>query len=328
MRKYDNFDTAVFSIEGGIGHHFNMSVVFRKYKEKHPKRKIVVLGPWLYTLHRNKYIDPFDPGDYLVRESIAKKGRFISHNLSVYRDSFHIRLAKDIPGAIEVGFEPEDGPFHIKQILGIQCGVRIEREDKLDYFPTSNELRDAKDFKRNMCEGKLLGIVQCEGTGFRLNSEDPMKNALSVLKQIPKETANAVLEETANDIFWVQVRLPNEEDLNADYELVDIHQRPLFALEAVADIGFGTDSFSQHLIAGAYGKPFIMVTGRSSASAYAHPTCITVENIESCPYGISPCESPQIGVDRVCDDLYCMNSIKPEQIIKEIKKAVKRIKEK
>lgn len=305
----DNIKNSIFWIEGGIGHTFCMSAVFKKYKETFPNRNIIVFAPWLTVLHRNEHIDDlYDVNDYLAKENIFKKGNFIIHNPNVYREYLHHRC--------------DD---HIKTILGEQCGVEVKRKDKLYYFPTNRELRSARKFKRDMCDGKLLGIVQCEGSGFDLmdqNTRQLIKNPLRTLKELPKETANEILKQTSDKIFWVQIRLPNEIDLEAEYELVDFDHRLMFALLSVADIGFGTDSFSQHVMSGIYNIPYVMVYGRSKAKAYCHPATIPVGNPDSCPAKKFECDFPLYDIPSLCGDVDCMKSITSEQVIKEINKAI------
>lgn len=305
----------VFQIEGGIGHHFNMSLVFRKFKEQNPKTHLTVYCPWIETLRGNPYIDNLyqinDP--QTVTNTFKNYGgekKFIYHNPNIYRERLHIRSDK-----------------HLKQLLCDLCGIEgAEQKDKLDYYPTDEELERAKQFKEDVCENeKLLGIVQCEGTGIK-DPRMPINetNILATLKKIPSRTINEVLDKTKTQITWVQIRLEWEEPLWSEYELVNFDQRKIFALAAVCDLGIGTDSMMQHIISGVYDKPFIMMHGRSKFATYGHSAAISIGESSSCPY--YPCEFPFLTVGRICHNLDCMTAIKSHKVLTATRHTIKKLK--
>ena len=108
---------ALFFIEGGIGHTFCMTAIFRKYKETYPERNVTVFAPppWLAVLHRNEDIDfLYDNDNYLAKENIFKKGEYIIYKPDLYSNNLQIK-----------------SDDHIKTLIGKQCDVEIKRDDKL-----------------------------------------------------------------------------------------------------------------------------------------------------------------------------------------------------
>ncbi len=294
----------ILTIEGGIGHQFNNTPIIKHLKQNYPESNLIVFTPFLEVFRFNPHIDELlhldDTSTNMNNLYKRIHNNFQVFNPSVYRTYQHL--------------DNDDG-LHIKQIIAKQCGIDIDRSEPLEYYPTKEETDKAQGFKDLKCQGKKLGIVQMSGAGIG-------NNATANLKELPLQTMREVIGKTSNEIFWIQIRLPHEKSIpGIGYELVDYPQRKVFALLSVADIGLGTDSFSQHFMSGVYDIPYVLCLGRGRKENYAHDSAIVVENPESCEY--FGCEFPFFGVQRMCSELKCMESITSNQIIKKIKKCQK-----
>jgi len=294
----------LFLIEGGIGHHFVCTPAIKLLKEKEDCNMIVLCG-FPAVFEKNPYVDEvFFMGSHPASaENLFKRtyGNFDCFNPLIYKDFFHFS---------------NKNKLHIKQLVGELCDVEIDKNEKLLYYPMDSETDHVTAWKKKRTkDGKLkLGIVQKSGSGIG-------GNPTAVLKELPHGVMNQVIDDTKDRIFWVQIRLKHEPKLvNIGYDAVDYDHRKIFALMSVADLGLGTDSFSQHLMAGVYDIPYIMALGRSRAENYAHPSCRVVSVPKSCKW--FGCEFPFMNVMRLCQKLDCMNAITAKMIKTEIMKII------
>lgn len=313
----------IYIVEGGIGHNFNVSLSLKKYKEKYPDHNLIVLSPWPDVFYKNPDIDElYHPDDALAKEALNKriKGDYIQLNPSVYRERLQTR--------------EEYKNKHIKEILCDVIGLEANRDDLLYYYPTDEELKEAYQFKEEVkSTGKKLGICQLEGSGIG-------QNPMAILKKIPENIVKGVLSQTSDKVYWVQIGVKQTDQTGkttfeevlypeASHHLQNFPYRKLFALLSVADIGFGTDSFSQHLMSGAFMIPYVLLLGRSRKESYAHPATIVIEKPDSCKTpgpnksgNYFGCEAPTNLVNRPCTSLDCMKDFNVDEIVKEIIKAI------
>lgn len=296
-------ENILFIIEGGIGHHFVCTTTIKKLKEKHKCNMIVACG-FPAVFEKNPDVDQIIHlgGHPVTMENLYKQihGNFKCFNPLIYKDFFHFN---NIEG------------LHIKQTVGKLCGIDVDRSDQLYYYPTDSEVDHVTNWKKKKTgDKKKLGIVQMSGSGIG-------GNPTSQLKELPVQTMSEVIDKTNDRIFWVQIRLKHEQKLpGVGFDAVDYDHRKIFSLMSVADLGLGTDSFSQHVVAGVYQKPYVMVLGRSRKENYAHTSCLVVSNPKSCEY--FGCEFPFMNVIRICRELKCMNSITSKQILTQIYKVI------
>ncbi len=290
--------TVIVNIEGGIGHHFASTAALRELKQD--GYYVIVLASFLEVFRHNPHID----------ELMSIGGTDWTKQLYIRFRKEHMKIVH--PSIYREGYNFDESPRHIKQVIAEQCGYEIDRDSPLDYYPTDEELDKARFFKEKKTENgkRKLGIIQYSGAGIG-------GNPVADIKVLPKEMIEDVIRKTKKDIAWIQVRMGHERPLvGAEYDLVDYDHRKMFALLHEADIGLGVDSFAQHLMAGVKNIPFILCCGRSRKENYAHPSARIVENPNSCEF--FGCEFPFFGLTRICNKLDCFNSITAKQIIKEL----------
>jgi len=97
MKKQDY----VIQVEGGIGHHLNMSLVFRKLKQKKSTGKLIVFAPWtdvLDNMQDNDIDELYSEADHHVFNNIYKRfgGNIHYSNPTIYRERLQCKSDKHI----------------------------------------------------------------------------------------------------------------------------------------------------------------------------------------------------------------------------------------